>query len=253
MNLIRTALPVALAIGCMGGAHAEDELKRDGKWRAVLGLGASLSSGNTDASSLSFNGEAVRATSQDKTSLYAKANYAKSDGVSTAEQLRLSGRQDHDLSPRHFAFGGLDLENNRFANLKYRGQLSGGVGWHAIQSPTTTFDVFGGLGYTGEGYYDPMFIDGQTRTSYDYLGLLLGEESSHKLTESTSVRQRLTAVPNLSNWGQYRANWDGTLAVAINSSLNLTVGLALAYNSEPGPGRKTTDTLFTTGIAYKFQ
>ena len=253
MKTIRAALSMALTLGTAGFAHAQPTAKPDGEFRAVFGLGASLASGNTEANNLSFTFDGVRATGANKTTLYARGNYASTDGEKTAEQLRLGGRHDHDLSAAYFAFGGLDLEQNRFTNLKLRGQLNGGLGWHVIRSPQTTFRVLGGLGYTSDNYYEPMLIDGAVRSSYEHANLLLGEESTHKLTESTSARQSLTVTPNLGQWGEYRANWDGSVAVAINTTMNLTVGLSLAYNSEPGPGRQTTDTLFTTGISVNFE
>jgi len=252
MKSFRAALPMALALGAAGLAQAQPTVKPDGQFRAVFGLGASLASGNTEANNLSFTFDGVRATATGKTTLYARGNYASTDGETTAEQWRLGGRHDHVLSAATFTFGGLDLEQNKFTNLRLRGQLNGGLGWHVVRSQQTTFNVLAGAGYTSDSYYEAMLIDGAVRSSYDYANLLLREESTHQLTESTSAQQRLTVTPNVSQWGEYRANWDGSLAVAINKTMNLTVGLSLAYNSEPGPGRQTTDTLFTTGISVKF-
>ena len=109
------------------------------------------------------------------------------------------------------------------------------------------------MGYTHDSYETAMLIDSQTRSTYGYAGLLLGQESTHKLSATTSAKQRLTLAPNLKNRGEWRANWDAGLSVAMSSAMSLTVGLGLAYNSEPGPGRKTTDTLFTTGISVRFE
>jgi putative salt-induced outer membrane protein YdiY len=251
-TLLSVSLVAATTLGAPDLARAQAVVKPDGQWRAALGLGASLSSGNSDASNLSVTGDAVRATDSDKTSLYGNLQYARSQGVTTAEQVRLGGRQDHDLSPRVFAFGGLDFERNKFANLKLRSQLTGGLGLHVLKSPTTTFDIFGGAGYTSDKYIEAALIDDETRTSYGYASLLLGEESTHQLTETTSFKQRLTVVPNLRHRGEFRANWDAGLAVAMTQTLNLTVGAKVAHNSEPGPGRKKTDTLLTTGITVNF-
>ena len=252
MKKMEAACAVTLALAA-ASAQAQATLERDGRWRAAFGLGASASSGNTDASNLALNFDAVRATAGDKTSLYAAAQYAKSDGTTTGERIRLGGRQDHDLSERLFGFGGIDLERDKFANLKLRGQLSGGLGWHLVKTDTTSFDVFGGLGYTSDRYFAPMLIDGSVRSSYGYASVLLGEESTHKLGESTSFKQRLVVLPNLKNSGEYRANWDTGLAVAMSKRMNLNVGFSVAHNSEPGPGRKSTDTLLTTGVSIKFE
>lgn len=252
MRFQRTLIATALTLGALGTAQAQATLKTDGQWRAVLGLGASLSSGNSEASNLSITGDAVRATDQNKTSLYGNLQYARSSGKTTGEQLRLGGRYDHNLSADLFAFGGLDLERNKFSNLELRSQLSGGLGLHVLKGPTTTLDVFGGLGFTSERYIDPMVIDGAKRSSYSYPAVLLGEESTHKLSDTTTFKQRLTVVPNLKNHGEYRANWDAGLSVSMTKSMNLNVGVSVAHNSEPGAGRKSTDSLLTTGVSVKF-
>ena len=252
MSLIPTLITTALALGTVGPAQAQATVKNDGQMRASFGLGASLSSGNSQSSNLAMNGDAVRATDLNKTSLYGNVQYARSGGVTTGEQLRLGGRYDHNLNVQLFAFGGLDLERNKFANLQLRSLLSGGLGYHALKTPTTTWDLFGGLGYTSDHYIDPMVIDGGNRSSYSYVSLLLGEESTHKLSDSTSFKQRLTLVPNLKNRGEFRANLDAGLSVAMSKTMNLNVGFALAHNSEPGAGRKSTDSLLTTGVSVKF-
>lgn len=252
MKFNRSALLAAALLASGTAAFAQATVKDDGQWRASLGLGASNASGNTRATSLSFNADAVKATKQDKVSLYGNAQYAKSNGVTTGEQFRLGSRYDYNFGTQWFGFGGLDLERNKFANLKLRSQLSGGLGYHLIKTDSTTFDLFGGVGFTSDKYIAATLIDGANRSSYSYTALVLGEESTHKLSDTTSFKQRLVLVPNLKNSGEYRANWDAGLAVAMSKTMNLNVGFALAHNSEPGTGRKATDTLLTTGISVKF-
>ena len=252
MQVIRNAALLALGLAAAVAAQAQATVKNDGQFRAALGLGASLSSGNTKTTNLAVTADGVRATDADKLSLYGNLNYARSAGTTTADQLRLGARYDRNLSAQLFGFGSLDLERNKFANLNLRAQLGAGLGWHVIKSASTTFDVFGGLGYVSDKYKTAMVIDGSSRDSYGYMSLLLGEESTDKLSDTTSFKQRLTLVPNLKNRGEFRANWDAGLAVAMSKTMNLNVGLSAAHNSEPGPGRKSTDTLLTTGISVKF-
>jgi putative salt-induced outer membrane protein YdiY len=249
-----TALAVT-AVTMLAGAtvHAQQAAPRDGVFRAAVGLGASLADGNTRSRHLALSADAVRATELDRTTLTATAQYARNDGTTSADRLRLGARQDRELGRELFAFGALDLERNRFVNLSLRSQLGAGLGRHLLRSATTTWDVFGGLAWTHERFRDPMVIGGAQRDSWGYGGLLLGEESMHRLSDSTLLRQRLTMVPNLREGGEFRANWDAGLAVAMNRSLSLNVGLSYAYNSEPGLGRKTTDTLLTTGLAIRLE
>lgn len=75
-------------------------------------------------------------------------------------------KTDHNLGVQWFAFGGLELERNRFANLQLRSLSSGGLGYHALKTPTTSRDLFGGLRYTSDHFIDPMVIDGANRSAY---------------------------------------------------------------------------------------
>jgi putative salt-induced outer membrane protein len=232
-------------------AIAQEWQPRDGRLRATAGLSASLADGNTRARHLVLFGEAVRATELDRTTLSAMSQYASNNGATTADRIRLGARQDREIGRALFGFASLDLERNRFVDLSLRTQLGAGLGRHMLRSPSGSWDLFGGLAWTDERYRAAMLVDGALRDGYGYAGLLLGQASSHRLGEGTVARQRLTLVPNLRNGGEFRANWDAGLAVALNASLSLNVGLAYAYNSEPGWGRKTTDTLLTTGISVR--
>lgn len=243
----------SIGVGFSGLAQAQATVKPDGEFRAVVGLGASFASGNTESSSVSVNAEGVRATAQDKISVYGVGLYARSDGEVTAEQLRLGGRYDYNLTTEVYSFGGLDFERNTLSNIALRSVASAGVGYHAIKSDTITWDVFGGATYTSDRFIERTTIDGAARSSYSYPSLLLGEESTHMFTDTTTAKQRLVVYPNLRNTGEYRATWDAGLAVAMSKTLNLNVGIAVSYNSQPGAGFKTTDTLVTTGVSMKFE
>ena len=87
MSLTRTLITTTLALGSVGLAQAQASVKNDGQMRASFGLGASLSSGNSQSSNLSMSGDAVRATDLNKTSLYGNVQYARSGGVTTGEQI----------------------------------------------------------------------------------------------------------------------------------------------------------------------
>jgi putative salt-induced outer membrane protein YdiY len=247
----KTSITAAmLALGA-AAAHAQVTVKPDGQWRYALGAAASVSSGNSDSSSLNFNGEGLRATTLDKIRFYGRALRAKSDGETTAEQVGLGGRYERNFGPRWYGFGQGDYLHDKPANLQTRLSVGLGAGYHLIQGETTTFDVFGGVGYTRDDFVDPDVVAGALRDSYGRSELLLGEESTHKFSESTTFKQRLVVYPNLKDSGEYRAEFDAGVAVAMTKVMSLTVGLNYRYNSDPGEGLKKGDTLFLTGISVK--
>ena len=243
----------ACAVMASGLACAQATVKPDGVWRGALGAGLSFTDGNSRSTAFNLNAEAVRQTANDKVRLYGTGVYSKNSGKETANLFRAGGRYDYDLTPRVFGFGGLDFERDKPGNLELRIAPSVGLGYHVIKNPNTTFDVFAGVGYVRDSFFNTVFIDGSQRSTYSHAELLFGEQSTHKLSDSTSFRQSFTIYPNLANRGEFRSVFDAGLAVAMSSNLSLTVGLVNRYNSEPGLNIKKSDLLFVTGIAAKFE
>ena len=111
--------------------------------------------------------------------------------------------------------------------------------------------MFAGLGYSRDSYREERLVADELRTSYGRAELILGEESTHKYSESTTFKQRLVLYPNLRDTGEYRAEFDAGVAVAMTKVMSLTVGLNYRYNSDPGEGLEKGDMLFLTGISVK--
>jgi len=252
MKTIVTMTAAAAALAASGHALAQATVKEDGQWRAALGLSYTASGGNTRSTTLAGTADAVRATQGDKTSLYANALYGSSRGTKTADLWRLGAKQDWNLTSQFYAFALGEGERDDIAGLQSRLTAGGGVGWKFVNTEALKFEVFGGAAYVAEDFDSPRFIDGALRTSYNYATLLLGEESVHKWGQSTTAKQRLVAYPNLSNRGEFRAQWDAGIAVPASQSLNFTTGLSVRHNSDPGSGVKRTDTLLTAGIQGMF-
>lgn len=227
-------------------AFAQTAPKPDGAWRGSIGVGATAASGNTKSLNFSGNADAVRQTKTDKLGFYLQSLYGRSTiggaTTTTANQLRLGGRYDRDFTDRIFGFGGLDLEKNKLANIKLRTVPSVGVGYHVIKSEQTTFDVFGGLAYNHTDRY--------TGANFRGAELLLGEESTHKISSTTSARQRFVVYPSLKDSGEYRSTFDAGIVTAIVGGWNLTATLGHRYDSNPPAGVKKSDLLLFTGLQY---
>ncbi|MCO5120252.1 MAG: DUF481 domain-containing protein [Burkholderiaceae bacterium] len=255
----RTPVRVLLSVALLGGviasgpAHAQATLKPDGQWRHAIGLGLSYASGNSESSTLTLNADGVRQTESDKWSWYGKALRAESDDETTGDQIGFGTRYERDLNARVFGFGQGDYLRDRLANLSRRTSVGAGLGYHVFKSEKTNWDVFSGLGYTHDRYVDPTDIGGRTRGSWGYAELLIGQESNHRISDTSTFRQRLVVYPNLSESGEFRAQFDAGLAVAINDRMSLTATLTYRYNSDPGVDIEKGDLLFVTGVSAKFE
>ena len=254
--MISRAYSPALALAALcaaGAAQAQVTLKPDGQWRSLFTAGANYNSGNTNSTVVNVLGDGVRLTDHDKIALHGLINYGKANGVRTAQRYALGGQYNRDISRHSFWFGSADGLRDRPTNIAHRWSAAGGVGRHMLlDDPDNSLDISVGLGYTQDKYVAPAFVIGQTREEYGRTELVLSEESNHKLTETTKLRQKLTFYPNLTDRGAYRAVFDSGLSVAMSKSLSLTVGLNYRFDSDPGLGLKKADTALVTGVSLRF-
>jgi putative salt-induced outer membrane protein YdiY len=244
----------AAALAASSGAAAQTAtVKPDGQWRGVLAVGFSLAAGNTESTLLNLQGDAVRATASDKLTLFGLQTYGESAGARTTDLANLGARYNRDVDERWFWFANGEVSRNELANLSARASVATGLGRHLVKTEATTFDVFGGLGWSYDRYVVPVVVADALRDRYQRWEPVIGEESTHVVSPTTTLRQRLALFPNATDTGEFRATFDAGVAVAMTNTLSLTATLSVRYNSDPGVGLERTDTLFVTGIAYKLE
>lgn len=253
LNVSRWLLLLAVVLSSQ--AFAQLVPKPDGEWRGLIGLNITSVTGNARSTSLGLTADGVRQTERDKTTLWGQVlrSSATVNGQSgtTADLWRLGGRYDWNLNDRMYAFGIGGLERDKLAKLNLRLLAGGGVGYKVLTGPDVMFDVFGGLNLRHDRYADPgVTIDNSLRSSYTAPELLLGEESTHKLTETTSFRQRFVLYPNMRDFGEYRWVFDAGIVVSMSDRLKLTGSLINRYDSLATTPVKTMDTILFAGVAY---
>jgi putative salt-induced outer membrane protein len=253
------ALATSLAAATVTSTAAfADPAKEDGQWRGAFSAGLAVASGNTKSTNFNASVDMLRATKEDKITLFLTSLYGTRDvagkNEKTANLTRGGVRYDWNLSDRMFVFGLLEAEQDKIQRLDSRFIGGAGVGYKVIKEKDTSFDLFAGLTGRRDSKTETVariaplvgtFDQKVTSTSTE---LLLGEESNHKLSDSVSFKQRLAVYPNLKNSGEYRAQFDSGLVVGLAAGVNLQVSLSDRYNSEAALGTKKSDLLFLTGI-----
>jgi putative salt-induced outer membrane protein YdiY len=233
------------------GAHAQTN--PDGQWHGRVVIGGSYASSNTNVQSFNALADATRATQLDKTSLYTLANYGSNTTNNvrntTAKLFRVGGRYDYNLSADSFYFGGGEFENNQPQNIQSRYVVNTGAGYKMIRTPETSFDVFYGLGYAETEFsrYSPPkpgIVKG--------IEFLFGEESSHKINNTSSFKQKWVIYPSTSNNNGFRSTIDMGLATVVANGWTLNVGVNMSYTSKPSAGFPKNSRLISFGFGYKY-
>ncbi len=212
-------------------------------WQGNAAISFSRTAGNTNGTTYSISIDEARTSDHDKLSAYASALYGKNQDVVNADKTRLGSRYDHNLNQQTFAFGLVEFEQDRMANLDLRSGLGAGFGYHLLKEEDVTFDLFGGLSHNRS--------DLMTGSTVNTSEVILAEESTHTLTPSTRLKQKLSYYPSTQKSGEFRTVFDSSLVVSLNSTIGLSISLQNKYNSDIGAGVKHSDSVLLTGLNIK--
>jgi len=73
------------------------------------------------------------------------------------------------------------------------------------------------------------------------------------LAKAVQLEHKLVLYPNLSDTGEYRINFDNALVTRLSRWLSWQLALSDRLISNPIPGKKKNDLLFTTGLRFTFE
>jgi putative salt-induced outer membrane protein YdiY len=217
-------------------------------WAGSATLGLAGTTGNAQTATFTTGVNAARVTRTDKTSIHFEAIKASAEiaglSATTAQAVRGGIGYDHNLSPRLFVSGFNDYEYDRFQDLDLRFVLGGGVGFHAFKRERTNLDLSAGIDYNHSTFGTPL-----TRSSAEFYW---GDDFNYKLSGATSLVQGFRMFNNLSDAGEYRMNFDFGITTRLLKWLNWNANLSDRYLSNPVPGRKANDLLYSTGVGVAF-
>ncbi len=217
-------------------------------WSGNVILGWAGTNGNAKTLTFTTTLDAARTTSTDKTSITFNLIKASAlvDGTSasTAEAARGGIAYDHNVSHRLFVNAFNDYEYDKFQRLDLRFVLGGGFGYHAVKGPRASLDVLGGAAFNHSAFSTPL-----TRNNGE---AFWGDEYSFKLNSITSLTQAFRMFNQLSDTHAYRVNADLAFTTRLRRWLSWNVSLSDRFLSDPVPGRKTNDWLYTTGLGVTF-
>ncbi len=211
-------------------------------------VGFAGTSGNAKTTTFTTGLTAARITRTDKTSIYFNTIKASAlinnKNAGTAEAVRGGLGYSRNLKPRLFANVFNDYEYDKFQNLDLRTVFGGGLGYKAIKSDRMTLDLLGGGAFNYSRFNTPLI----RKTGEFYWG----DDFTFKLNASTSLFQTYRMFNDLKSPGTYRINFDLGATTKISKYLVWNVAISDRYLTNPAPGRKTNDLLYTTGLGIAF-
>lgn len=252
---MRRPLPTLLALAAAMALPAAPVLADEG-WSGTGELGLSMARGNSRAENLNAR-LAFQKEDDDWVHRFSLAGLRArgevtadfdGDGVpetrleTTANRFQLAGSSALKMNERSSWISSLRYERDDFAAYDYQATIAVGYGHKFIDTDDTRLATSIGPGYRRARYASTQAIESEMIAR----GTL---EFAHQLTETTQFTNDLLVESGSDN--TFAQN-DLGVAVAINASMALKVGLQARHNTQTEPGRKSTDTLSTLNLVYKF-
>jgi putative salt-induced outer membrane protein YdiY len=229
-------------------------------WNGGINIGFALARGNSDTTNLNTGFTADRKTLSDEIKLYSSSVYS-TNGASTsggaggvsADEVLGGARYDRNIKTHYFLFGSGDFTHDALQDLTLRQIYSSGVGWHAVNKPSTTLDLFAGVNYTRESYSSGPAVPTVAAVGRNLPGLTFGEDYMHKLGSTTVLTEHFIFYPDLSDFSQYRFSFDAGTVTKITKWFGLQTSVSDRYVTDPPVlGTKSNDIIFSTGLNIAF-
>jgi hypothetical protein len=222
-------------------------------WTGTVTLGLAGTAGNAQTSSFTTAMNTSRTTNHDLIALYFNAvkSSATANGISsnTAEAIRGGWKYGRNFDSRLDVSVFNDYAYDRFQDLDLRFVIGGGLGYKAWKPKKGSLLLSGGFDYDRDKFSASATTAAFTRTSGE---VYWGDDFAYKMSGATSITQSARMFNNLSIGGEYRANFDLAANTKVAKWLIWNLAFGDHYLSDPVPGLKPNDILYTTGIGVTF-
>ncbi len=238
--------PATIPLGQL--AYINPKAKESGvgvDWSGRAALGITDTTGNTETrdgyveAELKATAKAWRWTSN------GRAKYAESAGVQTAGSWLAGTRYDWFFRDRQYLYARASAQRDTFSGINFRWTLGGGYGYQVLESDRTNLELRAGLDHVSTQRTvppDQSYLAFGWGVTFDYWIVQDKLQFFHE-DEGFADPKGDEGVVVRSQTG-FRA--------PIVDDLTASFQVNLDFNSDPGPGFKTTDRTYIVSLGYKF-
>jgi len=210
-------------------------------WKGEGEVGASLTTGTSKNKTVAVGIHLAKDGLNWRHTLVGIANYVRSDDTTTADRYLASYQADYKFTPRLFAYGLVQWEQDRFAGYNRRFTESLGLGYTIVDTPEFNWQVSGGPALR------------QTK--------LITHESQSDTTAHAGTIFLWNISPSTvftEDLGTYLGGSDNTyfsttaLTTKVMGDISARASFNVTSESNPPPGIDSTNTITRLTLVYSF-
>jgi len=217
------------------------------KIKTWVNAGFSSEKGNTDSEDFSLTGQFEARMEKSRFTAYGEYFHEKDDGITNINNWDILGGYDYFISEKWYAYGKAKFEQDEFADLDLRSQLSAGIGYQIFESETLNLNVAAGPGYVDENFIvapDESFSAAMGFINYD-------QYFFDKLFQLFHRSNGYWSFEDSSDWRIYTRQG---IRIPIRGGLNATLQYNYDYDNEPSEAtRYKWDSKWLFLLGYQFE
>lgn len=211
--------------------------------RGRVGVGLTDSSGNSDTQRLYGEADVTLRAQAQRLSFGGRINRAADTGTLTASNWLARAGYDRFVREKLYWYGRTSFEHDRFKDLELRSAVGGGLGYQVFDGPRLSLSVQAGPDYVWLNRSD----GGNERFAAAGWGLRAGYWIVEERLQAFHTQEGFIA---LSSDGSTLVRTQTGLRAPIYAGLDANLQLDLDWESDPAPGRASTDRTWIVGIGY---
>jgi putative salt-induced outer membrane protein YdiY len=214
-------------------------------WKGRINLGGAITQGNTDTSLIRADAEAIARTRDNRLTLGAIVNRAKSNDVDTEYNSRGDAKYDHFLTKKWYLYANTTLENDRFRDIDLRTTTGVGSGYQIFEQDDLNLFIEGGVNYINVNYgvaEDESYASGRWALRYDQKPFKTNVQIFHQ-------HEVLVGLEDFANTLIFSKTG---LRVPVTEDINASTQINLDYNNQPAEGRKKLDKTLLFSLGYSW-
>lgn len=200
-------------------------------WSAKIDLGLNFTRGNSTQTDFTAKLNVKRLTPDDRFVVDYLGNISENATSETVNNHRLNTFFDMFIAKEYF-FRPVFAEffKDKFQNIDYRATIGVGAGYHLIDTPKTTWDVYGGPGYRKTSYISVAPGDSE---SVDTPALVAGTFYDTALTKTVDFNGRYDITFVNKESGTFTSHAIATFEIELTSILDFDVSFVWDRTQDP--------------------
>lgn len=233
----------------LAAARAEEEAAKESEirsaglfenWSGQGELGAFMSTGNADNTGATVSLSLTKDGAKWRHKLAARADYQRSEGITTREQFLAAYELNYKFNNRLYAYGLAQYERDRFQGFAARHSASGGLGYDVLTGgPTLSVKA-------GPAWRRSELIGGASTSN---LAGLAAADFDWALSDTITLTQDASALVQS---GSSTLVSDTGLQASISDALSVRLSYTVEHDTDPPAGAIKTDTLSRITVIYGF-